>query len=75
MLLYFVNLDGICEVDCTIQGCVINAILFCRHHGKGDRQKGGSEKCKCNWLKLLIVLNLSYGCICRVGNNCESFLL
>ena len=72
------NLDGICEVDCTVQGYVINAILFCRHHEKrkNSEEEGELEKHKCNWLKkILIVSNLSCGCIFRLGNNCESFLL
>ena len=48
------NLDGICEVDFTIQGYVINAILFCRHHEKGNRpEEEGPEKCRCNWLKII----------------------
>ena len=47
------NLDGISEVDCTIQGYVINAILFCRYYEKGKKQEEGSGKCKCNWLKII----------------------
>ena len=46
------NLEGICEVDCTIQGYVINVILFCRHH-EGRKEEEGLEKHKCNWLKII----------------------
>ena len=38
------NLDGICEVDCTIQGYVINAIMqfyFVDIMGKGIGRRRG----------------------------------
>ena len=44
--------DGICEVDCTIQGYIINVISFCRHHG-GRKERDELEKRKCNWQKII----------------------
>ena len=64
------NLDGICEVDCTIQEYIINAILFCG----GRKKEEGPEKCKCNWLKIINSFKFELWLyFFRVGNNCESF--
>ena len=62
-------------MDCTVQAYIINAILFCRHHG-GKKRGEEPEKCKCNWRKIINSFELGVGVVLfRVGNNCESFLL